>query len=196
LNGLHEKNPLNLGFSDGIIILVDPLSIQAVRDQCRKVGDSNAVTDYSHDDIGAIINQFMLQFSEISGRSARKMIDIPVAVLISKADVRVVKQRVGFPKIKAMYNANPSAYRNSIAHTRDKICKDYLVDLGIHDALNNLESVFANVHYFSISAIGHISETNKSFEPFGVIDPIAWIARDAGAGFEDALRNAQREDLQ
>jgi GTPase SAR1 family protein len=196
ISGVYERNPLYYGYSDGIIIMIDPLSLASVREACKKGGDDKAIENYSQDDIDALITRFIHQFSEITGRSSRKMIDTPVAVVISKADVKVIKKEIGLPKIKAKFNANPNAYVKGQEQARNEICREYLDNLGLANALNNLESTFAHVNYFPISAIGHLNKGGKPFEPFGIIEPIAWIARNAQAGIYKVLINAQGGSLQ
>ncbi len=191
LSGDYERNPLYFGYSDGIIIMIDPLSVASVRERCLKSGNNKAVENYSQDDADTIIVRFIHKFSEIVGRSARKMINTPVAVLISKTDVKAIKREVGLPKIKATYNANPSAYQNDFGVARDEVCREYLLNLGLTNALNNLESVFSSVRYFPISAIGHICEAGKPFEPFGVMEPMTWIANEARSDLYSLLKNTQ-----
>jgi len=188
LNGSFERNPVHFGYSGGIIVIVDPLSIPSVRNECLKGGDSKAVENYSQDDVDTIIVQFIQHFSGIVGRSAGKINAIPVAVLITKADIKVVTQEIGMPVIKAKFNASPDTYGKNIVAARNEICRDYLLNLGITNAINNLESVFSNVSYFPVSAIGHLSKAGKAYEPFGVLEPIAWIAKGKNAGINQMLR--------
>jgi hypothetical protein len=191
MSGAYERNPLNFGYSDGIIVIIDPLSVPSVRDACMRAGDLKAVENCSKDDVEAIIVRFIHQFSEIVGRSARKMSGVPVAVLIAKTDVNVIKREVGLPVIEAAYNADPASYRNDFARARDEICRKYLLNLGMINTLNNLESVFSNVRFFPVSAIGRTSEPGRAFEPSGVIEPVAWIAEEGRAGVYPMLRDAQ-----
>ena len=181
LSGAYETNQLHFEYSDGIIIIVDPLSFPMVRGECQREGDNKAAQNYSLDDIGTMIIQFSQQFSDVVGYSARRMIDTPVAVVINKSDIKTVKRKVGLPRIKTTYSANPGNYNNDISVARDAICREYLESLGLGNVLNNLDAKFSNVRYFSMSAIGHISAEGKPFEPFGVIDPVKWIAKEGKA---------------
>jgi len=192
LNGGYERNPRNLGFTDGIVIIIDPLSVALVREECFKSGDKHEVDNYSTDDVNEVIVEFVHQFSSITGRTARKQIEVPVAIIINKTDVKAVKREIGLPKIKATYNANPGAYRNDITLARDEICRAYLEHLGLDNALNNLDGIFSNIRYFPVSAMGHLSTAGKAFEPFGVMEPVTWMASEAKASFlHSVLRNTQ-----
>lgn len=173
----YEKSPLNFGYTDGIIIIIDPLSVASLRNECVRQGDISASSDFSNDDSEAIIVDFINKFSEIAGRSARKMSDIPVAVLIAKSDIKRIKSSIGMPKIKSQFKKDPEKYNGDLSAARDEICRSFLNDIGLANVVNNLESVFLDVCYFPISALGHPPKVGVTFEPFGVIEPVTWIAK-------------------
>jgi len=194
LNDIYERSPRYLGFTDGILIIIDPLSVSSVRDECKKIGDSKAIANYSDDDVNELIVSFVGQFSKITGKVAKRQIDVPVAILINKVDVKVVKREIGLPKIKVTFNANPDMYGNDLTIARDELCRAYLEKLGLYNALNNLDAIFSNIRYFPISAIGHISESGNEFNPFGVIDPIAWIAKETNATIFKYINHVHKEE--
>ena len=189
LSGEYQKNPRNYKYADGLIIMVDPLSIPSIRDECLRDGDINVIENYSEDSLETLVIRFIQDFSDIVGQSANRMIDIPVAVLINKSDIKTIKRKIGMPKIKSTYIADPAKYGDNMARARNDICREYLLDIGgLHNALNNLESVFSDVSYYPVSAIGHIGEADRPFEPFGVIDPIVWIAQKRDKGMYPIMR--------
>jgi hypothetical protein len=196
LGGDYERNPRNLCFTDGIIIIVDPLSVAAVRDECLKSGNGREIDNYSTDDVNDLIVGFVHQFSSITGQASKKQVSVPVAIVINKADVKAVKREIGLPKIKAVFGANPGLYRKDITVARDEICKAYLEKLGLGNAINNLDGAFSNVRYFSVSAMGHISAVGQEFEPFGVVAPVAWIAGEAKSGVYKYVRRTQEVELE
>ncbi len=177
LSGEYEKSPLNFGYTDGVVIIVDPLSVASFRDECIRQGDTGASSGFSTDNYEAIIVDFINKFSEIAGRSARKMSDIPVAILIAKSDIKRIKSSIGLPKIKAQFKKEPEKYSSDLSVARDEICRSFLNDIGLANVVNNLESVFSDVCYFPISAIGHLPKAGVAFEPSGVIEPVTWIAK-------------------
>ena len=187
VDGTYARNPKNFGFCDGLVFIVDPLSIQAVRDDCISEDESEALINYSQDNIDTVIVQFIQQFTKIKGLSASEMSDIPVAVVISKVDLKVVKREVGGPKIRTIFNRNPMEYKNNEGIARDKICRDYLSNLGLNNALNNIDAIFSNVHYFPVSAIGRIVGEEMPYEPIGVMEPISWIVKDGRGNMSNLL---------
>ena len=187
----YEKSPLNFGYTDGIIIIIDPLSVASLRNECVRQGDISASSDFSNDDSEAIIVDFINKFSEIAGRSARKMSDIPVAVLIAKSDIKRIKSSIGMPKIKSQFKKDPEKYNGDLSAARDEICRSFLNDIGLANVVNNLESVFLDVCYFPISALGHPPKVGVTFEPFGVIEPVTWIAKKQQSAVYPLLKYVQ-----
>lgn len=186
----YERNPLNFGFSDGIVVIIDPLSVQSVRNECGKL-DAGSVSGSSQDNSESIVIHFITKFSEISGRAARKMSGIPVAVLVAKSDVKGIKDKIGPTKIKSAFRADPARYHNSVEVAADDICRQYLADIGLSNILNNLDAVFSMVRCFPISSIGHTARRGHPFEPYGVIEPIAWIGDCGHAVMSAQLRKAR-----
>ncbi len=193
LSDEYEKSPLNFGYTDGIIIIIDPLSVASVRNECVRQSEISATSGFSTDNCEAIIVDFINKFSEIVGRSARRMSDIPVAVLIAKSDVKHIKSSIGMPRIKAQYKKSPENYNNDLSIARDEICRVFLNDNGLANVVNNLESVFSEVRYFPMSAVGHSPEAGVAFEPFGVIDPVAWIAKKRQSAVYPTLKYVQEK---
>ena len=186
----YERNPLNFGFSDGIVVLIDPLSVQSVRNECGKL-DVGSVRGSSQDSSESIVIHFITKFSEISGRAARKMSGIPVAVLVAKSDVKGIKDKIGPTEIESAFRSDPARYQNSVEVAADEICRQYLLDIGLSNILNNLDAVFSMVRCFPISSIGHTAKQGHPFEPYGVIEPIAWIGERGHAAMSAQLRKAR-----
>lgn len=186
----YERNPLNFGFSDGIVVIIDPLSVQSVRNKCG-ILDDGSVSGYSQDSSESIVIHFITKFSEISGRAARKMSNIPVAVLVAKSDVKGIKDKIGPTKIESAFKSDPARYQNNIEVATDEICRQYLSDIGLSNILNNLDAVFSMVRCFPISSIGHTAKQGHPFEPYGVIEPIAWIGESGHAVISTQLREAR-----
>jgi hypothetical protein len=169
------RSPKYLGFCDGIILIIDPLSVQSVQNELAKDNRIN-VKYYPSDDTNKVVVQFIHQYNTICGHTTGIMSDVPVAVLINKADVEVVKCEIGLMAIKSLYDENPSRYNNNECTAKDQICRLYLAKIGLINVLNNIDSTFTNVCFFPVSATGHIEE-GKAFAPVGVIEPVAWIAK-------------------
>jgi hypothetical protein len=170
------RSPKYFRFCDGIILLLDPLSVQSVQKELVRNEDSTE-TNYLSDDTNNLVVQFIHQYNTICGHSTGVMNNIPVAVLINKVDIEIVKREIGWDTIHALYNENPSSYNNNEYTAKDQICREYLAKAGLGNVLNNIDSIFTDVSFFPVSAIGHKAEESRAFTPIGVMEPVVWIAK-------------------
>ena len=191
LSEQYERNPLNFAYSDGIIIIIDPLSVHSVRKDCEATTGAASVSGYSNDSAEDIIVHFINKYSEVTGRMARKMSDTPVAVVIAKTDLTVIRRKIGTVKIKSQFAANQSQYY-SYEDACDKLCRQYLSDIGLANVVNNLDSVFSRISYFPISSIGHYADGNP-FEPQNVITPMSWLARQCQSRIKELVAFVEEE---
>lgn len=151
-----------LRYCEGIIFVVDPTATPK----------ANLVP----------ISGFVSEFKKMRGVHASMLSDIPVSVIISKADL--FKREIGLPKIKSIYvtamREQETGCGQSLEDVRDRICRSFLVDHG-HDAvLNAIDSEFANLRFFSTSAIGHEVFEGDPYDPWGVLEPVEWIIAQSG----------------
>ena len=163
INGNYEKSPKNFGFCNGILFIIDPLSAET--GQLRDVGAYDALANHSYDDATDVIAQFIQQFEQIRGVSAKKMIDIPIAVVINKMDVKVVWDGLNTMSKSAKGNA----------------CRDYLIQIGLGSAVNHITANFNNVGYFCMTSTGASRPDGHPFEPTNVIAPVKWLAQKGKA---------------
>ena len=191
LSEQYERNPLNFAYSDGIIIIVDPLSVRSVRKECEETAGIASVSGYSSDSVEDIIVHFINKYSEVTGRMARKMSDTPVAVVIAKTDLTAIRRKIGTVKIKTEFAANQSQYY-SYEGACNKLCRQYLSDIGLANVVNNLDSVFSRISYFPISSIGHYVDGTQ-FEPQSVITPISWLARQCQSRIKELVTFVEEE---
>ena len=183
LSEQYERNPLNFAYSDGIIIIIDPLSVRSVRKECEATTGSASTKGFSDDSTEDIVVHFINKYSEVAGRLARKMSDTPVAVVIAKTDLTSIRRKTGSVKIKAEFSANQNKYP-SLDNARDIMCRRYLADIGLANVINNLDSVFSRVSYFPVSSIGHC-EDGSPFDPQNIISPIGWLARQCQSNIQN-----------
>lgn len=191
LSEQYERNPLNFAYSDGIIIIIDPLSVRSVRKECEATTGSTSTNGFSYDSSEDIVVHFINKYSEVAGRMARRMSDTPVAVVIAKTDLTSIRRKIGTVKIKAEFSANETQYL-SPDDARDKVCRKYLADIGLANAINNLDSVFSRVSYFPVSSIGHC-EDGSPFDPQNIIAPMGWLARQCQSNIKDLAAFVEEE---
>ena len=192
VSGVYEQNPLNFAYSDGIVIIFDPTSLRKIREESEKKGEHIPENTYSTEETETedIIIEFIQQFSRLSNRSSSKRIKTPVAIVINKADIKAICNKVGKNAITEKFKSDPSAYGDDIGIARNKICREFLIAYGMSNAINNLESVFINVNYFAVSAVGHISKDGTPFMPVDVVQPIAWIVGQTNSKISSLLKES------
>jgi len=137
---------------------------------------------------------FIHEFKGLKGKHSAKMSDIPVAVIISKADL--YKKEIGLPKINSRHKSNPGEFSsvnsiNSLDCTRNGVSREFLLSHGYENVLNLLEGEFSNVQYYPVSAMGHTAAAGQPYEPWGVMEPVMWLL-----SYTDASLNAVVTHLQ
>ena len=145
------------------------------------------------------ISGFVEEFGKLRKKRTTKLSTIPLAVVISKGDL--YKREIGLPKIRVQANAILAASATNsttgqapfstemdeesvLFMARTDLCRRFLRKHGFENAINLLEGTFSNLAFFPVSALGYVAGTGQSFEPWGVLEPMRWIVRQAG---EDTL---------
>ena len=141
-------------------------------------------------DVSETFSSFLNEFSGLKGKSSTKISDVPVVVMISKADL--YKREIGLPKIRATHNSGAHKFadtngKTSMEQTRCGICRDFLVNHGFSNTVNLIDSDFCNVQFFAASAMGHPSTPGKKYEPWGVMEPVVWLLQQSSVLSQDVL---------
>lgn len=141
------------------------------------------VVDPSDDPMHAMtsISMFISNFESMKGISASKVVTLPIAVLITKADL--FKKEIGPAKIKVEHkklcrDAADPENAPTYPETRSAICRQFLLEHDFEPIVDMLEAKFDSVSYYPVSAMGH--EPNmESYEPWGVLEPMTDILNRA-----------------
>jgi GTPase SAR1 family protein len=157
-------------YCEGIVFVIDPTITSA--------------------HISETISGFINEFIGLKGSHSARASDVPVAVIISKADL--YKRDIGLPKIKSTFNTSAARYadvdgNSNIELVRNGVCRDFLKTHGYGNALNLIDAAFYKVQYYAVSAMGHPAEPGKKYEPWGVLDPITWLMRQHSTLFQDVV---------
>ena len=137
----YERNPLNFAYADGFLLMFDPLSEARAREMSEKLGETVKDGQYSNDSVEDIMIAFIQQFSRLASRSSSKMVDTPVAVVITKADTKAVKFSLRDSVVRKAFDTDPEKYDNDLEKAKSEVYRNYLIQLGLSNAINNLESV-------------------------------------------------------
>lgn len=137
----------------GLVLLIDPFSLDGLRKEIYRLDDGVRPSDMSLDKVADTISSIQ-RFQD-----AR---DIPVSVVITKADVDLIKQEVG-----DLGNGGIDSNR----------CREALIDWGAQNVIRNLETRFdkEKIRFFACSSLGRTPDsTSVPFKPQGVLEPLIW----------------------
>ena len=163
----YEIQQQQFRYCEGFIFIIDPLA--------------------SPDVASDVISSFTQTFKELIGKHSGEISKMPVAVIISKADL--FKKEIGLPKIHVTHRNKPMEFANaegisSIDSTRNGMCRRFLENHDFAGVINILDGEFADIQYYPASAIGREPVYGTAYEPWGVIEPVEWILRNADAEFK------------
>jgi len=146
--------------ASGLVFLIDPFSLEAVRDRHLKAIE--AVGDLSPSEASPqqLFDRLVSVLQAYKGKSRRSVFSLPLSVVLSKMDAFTHDRSAGAPGIEA-----PS-----------QEVRAWL----IHDAregnlVRSIENYFKGIQYFSCSALGRMpSSKSSAFEAKGVLAPLRW----------------------
>lgn len=170
--------------SDGIAIVIDPLSALAMRNDANDEGDDTR--NYSSAAASTIISNFVTYLRTVLTNSKIKVkSDKPVAVILTKTDLTAISRRISYLRIKSIMRNNAGKYE-SFADARDAICREFLIDIGLNDAVLAIEANFTNVSYFPVSAMGHTAN-GEEYEPVHILEPFCWLIKTTRPALAELL---------
>lgn len=165
--------------SHGLVLLLDPLQIPAVRDELQGAGDLPPLTADAHTMLGRIA----ALLRDERGVRAGEKIDVPLAIALSKVDVL----RGGLlPEDHPLFRSPPhngSFDAQAARNLSERLRADVVGWLGERfDKLVGDE--FATAAYFGVSALGENpigGRLRNGVAPHRVEDPILWMLDSWGA---------------
>ncbi|KHD07857.1 hypothetical protein PN36_13170 [Candidatus Thiomargarita nelsonii] len=143
-------------YVSGMIMIVDPFSIPAVRrDYENELSRTWSNINPSQLNIEDALNSVLLTLEESFGLSKTGKIKKPLAVVISKADAFGLLGDVD---------------------KKSELIRQQLIDWDEGGLIQQIETRFKDVQYFSSSALGRIPDsTSKDFVPSHVFEPMSWL---------------------
>jgi len=164
-------------YCHGVVFVIDPFSIDSVlyrhESELAPV-DRGAV---GKADLTLVINTFLNKLRTVAGLSDKMMLDVPIAVVINKADSGSLSLEFSDEKIEELRGAHPGKDIKR-QDALDRLCRQFLADNGMGGFLNVIDLKFKNNRYFACSAIGHARGAG-AFAPTGVMTPMEWLFRQA-----------------
>lgn len=159
--------------SSGIILLLDPLQLDYVRDQFP---DS-----YDKPDINTDGNEILFRMTNLIRKATKlkhdKKVDIPLAVTFSKIDaVKSIldpSSPLHFPSQHIQKRAFDLTDFQNVQSEIEGLIKDWSET----SMTNILEANYSSYGYFGISSLGHNPEAGviQEINPYRVTDPFLWL---------------------
>ena len=174
-------------FSEGVVFVVDPYSMQSVMDNSDGIGNMLV----GHMDIDALVQMFLETLSSLSNiKKEGGKYTLPIAVAINKVDTMQLKSLIGAVAIAKLQKANPEVYKDKF-DTMDYLCRSFLTANDKSNAIMLLDQNFKYVRFFSCSSMGYVpKETTTLFAPENVNTIVHWLLTRS----DKALGNVWRDD--
>jgi len=180
----ENEEQLQYQYCQGIIFMLDPLAIPAVR---NRIDDS--INDIDKNSVGTldvdlILDSFMNKLRQITGQSSDSVVNTPIAIVVSKGDIKTLAPFIGEEVISDYITENNLQF-DVYMDAQNEIVKKFLAENGMASFISNIDLKFRNNRYFVCSAIGHTREAGR-YNPKGVLEPMEWIFQCADSGMKSA----------
>ena len=182
--------------SEGIALVVDPLWDAHLREEAVREGMSaSAISTMDPADVVNNLANYIRQNRQVQddsglvsrvrqlGRRSGARITRPIAVVVTKADVRAVAAQI---TNRAM-EEEAGRTGEPLWSVRNRTIRDFLLNNGMQGLLQALDANFSRQRYFLISATGGV--TGAAFVTDAhVEEPVNWLIRACGdQEFADAM---------
>lgn len=173
--------------SAGIIFLLDPMQIPAVRNQL----DGDVVARASSVDWkqAARSDDIMSRVSKLirndRNMKAEQKIDIPVAAVFSKFDAIAPLIPEGSTILEPSPHCSEKVFDLSDWHNVDSEIKSLLTEWGAESFMSQVDVNYTNYSYFAVSALGMNNNPKEDRRidrprPHRIEDPLLWILKENG----------------
>jgi len=181
-----------LDFMDGLILIVDPFTLHEVmvnQKYAERLAGQTAFQrgEYSLEDTVARIRNGFGKFrykdydyENLDGKkehlylATNEVHFCRCLIVITKTDMFDLDSQVGDAALAARLRQDPNLAPEEALH---QICFDKLCEWGLENELKILNELFREVRCFSVSALGHLPEPGKRFEPHRVELPLEWLLK-------------------
>lgn len=156
-------------YLSGMVMIVDPFSIPTVRrDYEKDLSSTWSDVNPSQLNLEDALNTVLLTLEESFGLSKTGKIKKPLAVVISKVDAFGLDKIIGEAAITG---------ENDRVQRKSNLIRQQLIDWNEAALIQQIETRFKSVKYFSCSALGRIpnSKSKDDFVPHHVFEPISWL---------------------
>ncbi len=173
--------------SAGIIFLLDPMQIPAVRNQLdddtvKRASSVDWKQATRSDDIMTRVSKLIR--NDRNMKSEQK-IDIPVAAVFSKFDAIASLVPEGCTVLEPSPHCSEKAFDMTDWHNVDGEIKSLLTEWGAESFMAQVDVNYTNCSYFAVSALGMDNNPQEDRRisrprPHRIEDPLLWILKENG----------------
>jgi hypothetical protein len=188
-NNLDPSSPVcrYIQTSKAIIITLDPLILSGIRkghivDE-NDMRNSLAGQESNYKNAVDIINSLADYIKTARGMDTRKLLKIPVAVVLTKFDT--VKKSFGSNALVTSAGMNVRNGKISMEEIQqvDGEIRNWLEKIGEGPFIDSLASHFTEFYFFGVSSYGeppqNAAKLSEHIKPHRVLDPILWLFKKA-----------------
>lgn len=170
-------------YLSGLVFLIDPFSIPAVvaeyRDRLTAVEAALAPSRLPIEDA---LSRILISLEQHFGLGKTARVKVPTAIVISKIDAFDLEQRIGETAVRARLKSSTGPTTD--VQVRDHVVRQQLIAWDQSDFVQQLESRFSKVRYFTCSSLGRMpDQSRRSFSPQRVLEPLMWILESESSVF-------------
>jgi hypothetical protein len=173
--------------SKAIIITLDPLILSTIRkggivDE-NDMRNSLAGQESVHKNAVDVVNSLANYIKTARGIDTRKLLKIPVAVVLTKFDT--IKKTFGSNALITSASMNVRDGKISMEEIRqvDEEIRNWLEKIGEGSFIDALASHFKEFYFFGVSSYGeppkNVARLSEHIKPHRVLDPILWLFKKA-----------------
>lgn len=166
-----------LGVIDGVILLIDPLSIPAFRDEFVAKNEGVDVYQYAASDfeINDVATTFIDALENMLGKKGGEF-KKPAAIVFTKMDIPELEDMIGEKAIDKYLSrfADDDKNKPSREDALNAVCEEFLVRYDVPEFVQTLHLKFKDLRFFTCAPLGH-NEDGNPFVPLRVEDSIQWI---------------------
>lgn len=164
----------NYQFTEGMVFLIDPFSLPAVKDKHQKEVSSGSMGVCTMD-MNALIDSLINTLQNEKVKKNKGKFAIPVALTINKVDSGFLKKMCGSEAVEALMSGCPEVFSDYFA-AMDYVCRCFLVKNDGIGFITNLDNNFNTVHFFFSSPMGYIPQASRTrFRPINVLPIMQWM---------------------
>lgn len=179
-------------FLSGLLFLVDPFAIPAVRREYQgPLAAAATVLSPSDMLVEDAFGRILIGMEEHFGLPKGGRIKKPVAIVVTKLDAFDLESKLGEPAWRQ--RAATSSPPLSLQEARDRVIREQLCAWNQGDLVQQMETRCSQLRYFACSSLGYTPDgSGRGFEPRGVLEPLLWVLGSVPGSVAALARRLER----